>query len=192
MQQEQPISLIERMRSTTNWGMVVVQSFSLPLEVMLHRNFGSRFFAMKGARACLFMVVWPVLFPRSSPLPMLLFLLLFLIALNKARLDAWRRERRGEISHSRYSGFPVLCIKHPTWSEITVKRYVEPGLAIVFGALTIPAFNQALGAFLIAGGMAMAMSVGAQLKLEKERRRDLQDALIDAAHMHSTVGRIVR
>jgi len=92
--------------------------------------------------------------------------------------------RRGEQTHSYYTGYPILASRF-TKNELTAKGIVEPVLAICFG-LAMSRWNYPFGMYFVIGGVLMAV-VEAVQKLQHRFEEDgLNDALIDA-QIHSSI-----
>ncbi|HTU26447.1 MAG TPA: hypothetical protein VMF30_13665 [Pirellulales bacterium] len=86
--------------------------------------------------------------------------------------------RRGELTHSYYTGYPILASRF-TKNELIAKGVVEPVLAICFGLFT-GQWNHAFGTYFVIGGVLMAVVEAVQKIQHRYEEDSLSDALIDA------------
>ena len=110
----------------------------------------------------------------------MLFLLAYLKACVVARAGVlWRKLKKQEFNHTMCSGWPYLMRVFPRWTELTVKRYVEPLLVVVI-AIPFLYFIPALGFYLLLAAGALFVTVD-QTEVEARRRAELMhDAVIEA------------
>jgi hypothetical protein len=154
-----------------NLLVMIAWCLSTPVEVVLHRNIGSRYLGINALGGLVLLFLFAGLAGGSSGAGSgwtILFLLLFLIMGAAARIAASRRERRGEYVHSYASGDSRLCLLAPRLSPEKVKIFVEPMAVFVAGAVLSGA-APALGHYLIAA--AIGLMVNQQFRAHAEQTR---------------------
>jgi hypothetical protein len=127
--------------------------------------------------AVLLMFLFLAFHPHDNCRPLFWFMIAVIALSTVAQISAWRRQRRGEPSHSRYNGRPHLMSLFPRMSEVTIKR-LEPAMSLA-ASLVIHHFNHPLGSFLIMASMCLGICVGLEHSARRERALDMNDALID-------------
>jgi hypothetical protein len=163
---------------------------SLPAEVLLHRGLGRRALGVDAVMAFGQMIAFICLFgfhfgygPHLGvfyydPTPLCCYLMLYAFALLGARITLWRRERRGEIEHSRYNGFPYLLPARLARFERSFKLIVEPSLVLVAG-LKLWSWNMPLGVYVCFNAACMCWGNLINWRFDGRRQLDVRDAMIE-------------
>lgn len=153
---------------------------SMSVEVFLRTNFGARYMNLHAGLAALLILFWPIFFPQDDPLPMLLFLVGYLLMLARARAARLAKRLQGKPDevHSRYNGTPRLCRWMSRTSEAAIKSHVEPvvvlGLGVVLAGLSPP-----LGCYLVFAGLCLKATNSFIEAREQARTQDIRDMLIE-------------
>lgn len=163
-----------------NWFVLFLRCLAVPLDIIAHRGFGSRYFDLRTGAAAILIWITPLFFPSSDPAPVWCFLGFYVLMNLRARWETYRLERRGRGPHSRYSGQPLLCRWRPAWNELTVKRFIEPAIAVCIGWGAAEWINTPLGVVLIGCGLSAFLDVSSSVMVERQRRMDVRDAVLDA------------
>jgi len=158
----------------------LAQGMAFTVEVFLHRRFGSRFIGRQAAMGLLMILLFVALTPMPGAWAMVLFLLAYAKTWLYARAGViWRRINKQEYEHTRYSGGPLLMAIVPGWTELTVKRFVEPLLVVLVGGVTwllVPA----MGIYLVMAGVSLFITVNLAEAYERRRAEMMHDAVIEA------------
>jgi hypothetical protein len=162
------------------WVALIFRALTLSVEVFLHkgRTFGERYLGLQAAVAPLLMLLFPLLFPRHDPRPMLWLLFAYLAMCGAARLRLTLRRRRSGHVHSLYTGQPRLGRLLRFASEITIKRFIEPPLVFTAGVLLLPR-SEPLGCYLMLAGFALFATVNQSIVQERVRALEMSDAFLD-------------
>jgi hypothetical protein len=173
-------SMLQSFRGSTNLVLWVIRIWAVSLEMFLHRNLGERYLGIQAVLALLLLSFYSVFWPGYDLRPFSLFMLLYLAMWVKARLENFAARRRGEVYHSRYTGWPSVVGPKAKFSEMTAKRFVEPGFVLAFG-LTLREIlgEQPLGTYLIIGSVCLYLSVHLTTTVDRAREMDLNDAVIE-------------
>ena len=152
--------------------------WALPLELLLHRNFGRRFIDWTALLAA----IWPFIFAKlvapdvdPSWAMWTFWIVLILAAMHKGR--AIELERRGPVCHSAYCGEPWLG-QLLRIDEISWKVLWEP-LACIAAGLALMNVEYSLGYFLAGSGVALRTKNWLRDHHAREALADLNDAYID-------------
>jgi hypothetical protein len=95
------------------------------------------------------------------------------------RIQTARILRRGELIHSRYSGYPWLAMKCPfVRTEYTAEVFVEPMGCFFAGALLCP-LSPGMGGFVMLGFLSFILRAGIEGMITEKRMEQLQDAMIE-------------
>jgi hypothetical protein len=181
-QQPEP-SAMERIKVNANRGLFVCECLSATVVVFLHRNLGPRYLNMQAAAGVLLIILVMGFGAPHSPIPMMLFLLAYLLALAAARMECLRSLARGDLRHSKYTGEPRLSRFFPKLDEVTIKRYVEPTVVGLLGIIVSP-FAPPLGFYLFMAAIGLGVSVASTYHYEQAKAIAAVDSLIDA-RMHA-------
>lgn len=160
----------------------LARTLAVSVEVFLHRSetFGERYLDLQAAAALLLIFFWPAFCePVHDPLPMLVFLGLYLLACLTVRIAVHRRIRRGgPQQHSRYTGTPALMKRFRRTPEIKVKCVVEPIVVFLVGSVLL-GFSPPLGGYLMVASAGLFVSTSLAENCDRKRNRDLNDAYIE-------------
>jgi hypothetical protein len=173
-------STLQSLRGSANLVLWVIRVWALSLEMFLHRNLGVRYMGFQAGLALLLMSLYSVFWPGYDLRAFSWFMFLYLAMWIKARFENAAARRRGEVYHSRYTGWPSVVGPKAKFSEITAKRYVEPGFILAFGLMLRELLGeQPLGTYLIMGAVCLFLSVQLGSVVEGVRQMDLSDAVIE-------------
>jgi len=179
MQQQAPQeNFFERAGWIANLLLFLARCFSVTVEVFLHRDMGPRAIGLRGLVGAALIFFFPVAFPQHDARPLLAFLALYLIACGWARTSALCGRLGSQTVHSFYTGVPRISRLLPSFSELGLKRAVEP-LLVFQAALVSAPCSEPLAAFLLLASGALFVSVNATVLRDESRARDLIDASID-------------
>lgn len=164
----------------------LARTFAVSVEVFLHRSetFGERYLDLQAAAALLLIFFWPAFCdPMHDPLPMLIFLGLYLLACLTVRIAVHRRiGRGGPQPHSRYTGQPVLMKRFRRTPEIKIKCVVEPIVVFLAGSVLL-GFSPPLGGYLIIASACLIVSTSLAENYDRKRLRDLNDAYLEQSRV---------
>lgn len=180
--QQPPQQSGDQRRSGFNALAFVVHTLATSLVVFLRKDFGHRFLGLQAAAVLVAVPLFAAAWPNHDLQPLFLFLLAYLGACLIARIDIARRARRGGQEHSYYSGRPRLAALLPRIDERTLKRGVEPLVAILGGVLLMP-WNEPLGVYVFIAGWALLFSGGIVQQLEQHRSQQLYDAYLEQQYV---------
>jgi len=152
---------------------LAISGWALSMEVWLRHGFGSRYIGIQGITVIPIIIGFSMLFEGHDIRPLYYFLLGYLGMVGFRRAQMVIRVRKGERNHSRYSGTPGLM---PRWSEITVKKYVEP-IFTFFTGIVICQFNAPLGAYVFIGGFMLMLAISSAERWTRQRVREMNDAV---------------
>lgn len=169
---------IEDSKRAAGFAVFAARALAAPVEVCIRRRFGSRYFGVPALVGCLLVPTWMVFWPRESALGITAFWFVYLFNQLAARVESVRMAARGDIMHSRYNGRPMLCGLFPRMSERAVKASVEPVLVIAAGALAM-APSPPLGSYLIAAGVALAITHAVAAAVDRARAMELHDSFLE-------------
>jgi len=166
------------MKATANLVMWLCQILSVTVEVFLHSGFGERYFGFKALLAVPMILLFALLHQHQNIMPLMVFLWAYIpLAIGWRIWATVRRWLKRPLPHSRYSGRPYLWWLLPRWRETTVK-WLEPLLIMALG-LAVRHLNQPLGAFVMYAGAGMAISVGLNIALDRNKVMDMNDAILE-------------
>ncbi|MCE9592333.1 MAG: hypothetical protein K8S99_17650 [Planctomycetes bacterium] len=178
-EQQGSTGVMDQWRSGMSCIVFFARSLAVSVEVFLRRGFGERYIGLQAAVAMPIILFFGVFFPEDDPGPMLWFLLAYLVMCVRARIDGFRRRRRGELrSHSFYNGWPRLARVNPKFTESQVKRKTEPLLVLAVGYL-VWQLNRPLGMYLILSAAALFLVAVLTERYERARAMDMNDAVIE-------------
>jgi hypothetical protein len=167
----------------------VARSLALSLEVFIHGQFGHKYLSgviLLGA------FVAPMLFASCSihdpagAVGLFYYWIAFNVMLFVRKLGVSQRRWKRQESFSEYNGWPELMRYFPTWDEMAVKKWLEPGICIAVGLLVTLVCNP-LGMYIIACAVCMRICHGMAEWQEYERETQLRDAI---AYQRYVAGRV--
>lgn len=156
----------------------IVRALALPLEVLLRRRFGARFFGFPTLAGLVAIPVWITFWPEKNPGPMTGFGALVLLMLIRARVESLRMVAKGDLVHTRYNGWPRIAAIFRRTSETKIKGFIEPVLGLGVGVATMYVYEP-LGSFLIVSSIALGMINSTIDAVEQARAMEMNDALIE-------------
>jgi hypothetical protein len=156
----------------------LVDAWATSAEVFLRREFGWNYIGAQAAAVVVLVPIFMMLWPGYDPRPLAWFLVAYLVMCVIARLQAGWRRMRGDANHSYYSGWPWLMGIFRRWSEVTVKRWVEPALVGILAAL-IGEHNAPLASYLVGSALCLFVSGHAREESVRKRVEAMKDAAIE-------------
>lgn len=193
-EQKQPEPLFSKTGFNSFLGVLtfIARTFGVTVEVFLRRSdsFGERYFGLQAGAAFALILFWPVLWQEHSAGPMLVFLLLYWLALLCARIRTKARVKRGGPQpHTLFNGAPTLQIVWRRSSEQRIKTVIEP-LYLCSIALCVAIVSVPLAAYLALAGVCAAASSGMSGALQHRRTMDLHDAFVEQRDTAETFRRM--
>jgi len=163
---------VKDMKETMNFTVGLAQMFAFPMSALWTRpgTTGDRYFTGRAAIGLILMAVCIALGMGEYDGHIALaafFLVLFVLAVHKAKRNKLQQE--GQHVHSRFWG-----VSWCKGNEYTAKN-TEASLTILWGFLCL-SFSIGLGAWMIAAGVGMAISVGVTKMEQGARARSMRDA----------------
>jgi hypothetical protein len=161
----------------------VTRLFSLPVTVLLHSGYGSRFLGVAGPVAIVPMLVVAASFPDADPRPLLALTVIYVVRILYCRMVFLYRllRRRPEMQHTRYGGTPWVMRWLPAW-RLQPVLWLEALGVFTFGYclhwLTAP-----LGCYLMLGACGQIVWLGLSFLYNHNRVQDLHDAAIEQQTM---------
>jgi hypothetical protein len=103
------------------------------------------------------------------------------IALIYRRIETFRMLGKGQVIHSRYSGYPWLAMKVPfVRSEQTAQVLIEPMMCLVGGVLLAP-LSTGMGGFVLCGTVSLLVRTGIEALITEQRLDRMRDSMIEQA-----------
>ena len=96
----------EQFTGFVSWLAFACHVLETSVAVFLRQGFGRRYFGVQSALVLAVHLLWVAGWPEHDPTGMYLFMGAYVLSLAWAQQDSIRRQRRGEIQHSYYSGAP--------------------------------------------------------------------------------------
>lgn len=181
MEAQQNVNGPDQMKAVLGVVHFVCRSLAATVEVFLHksRSFGERYLGLQAVAAVLVIFFSTAFWRGENVLPVLIFLLAYIVACAIARIGVTARVNAGgPQTHTFYTGTPRIMRWAGQMSEETVKRIVEPMLVFVIGALMLQA-SLPLGTFLTLASFGLFASVNLAAGFDRTRALDMHDAYID-------------
>lgn len=182
MADEQPrpkgLTPIQDARAAASFLVLAAQILAAPVEVFLRVRFGRHYFGIPSAVALIVVPMWSIFWPDEDPGPLLIFWGLFILMQLRARVEGIRMSNRGEITHSRYNGYPRLARLFPRMAEEKIKGNIEPWLVMWAGVLML-GLSLPLGSYLVAAGFSLGCVAGLMESVARARARQLHDAWLE-------------
>ncbi|MFT3686362.1 MAG: hypothetical protein QM783_15820 [Phycisphaerales bacterium] len=133
------------------------------------------------------LLLFPLFWPRDSPILVLLLLLHYVMMCAVHRADIVRRRLRGERDiHSFYNGISRLEKRYPNVSEAVLKGRYEPAMLFLMGLCSL-IISPPLGWLFIWTSAAMAFHAKLMSAYDRQRELDLADAQIEGAQLAGTL-----
>lgn len=169
---------IEDARNTANIMVFVSRVMTAPVEVIIRKRFGSRYFGLPGFVALFAIPMWMIFWPEEDGSWIVWFWLLFILMQLRARMEAAWMVRRGDIVHTRYNGQPRVARFFKKLGEQEIKGKTEPTIVLTIGLL-IFLFNMPLGSYLVIASLALAANHGLMVAVDRARALEMNDVLIE-------------
>lgn len=173
---------IQDAQKAANWLVLAARVVASPLEVILRKNFGSKYFGIPSAVALFAVPAWTLFWPGESPVGIWALWILFVVMQLRARLESARMVAKGEIIHTRYNGWPRLASFFKRMSEQKIKAGLEPVVVFVAGALLMQV-SQPLGSYLMVAAFSLGFNHSVIESVERAQAMEMNDALIEQQAM---------
>lgn len=160
-------------------AMFILRVWGVSLEVFLHRGMGDRYLGNQAAAVLLLVPLYASFWKGYDVRPLLYYLVFYVLACWISRWKSARARARGELCHSRYSGWPRFLGPKARVDEITMKRFYEPAMACAIGWTIRYSYNVPLGTFVMIGSWCLFSWVGISHAYHEAKARDLNDAAIE-------------
>jgi hypothetical protein len=179
MQQQQSESPFLSFSAGASLLIFLARIFSLPITVLLHKGYGSRFVGLTGVLAIIPFFFLVLVFSHSNPAPLMCLLLLYIARCAAGRATHLYRVIRKRVpkTHTRYAGRPLLARMLPNWSEDALLR-IEPLGVFLLGLATVW-LTRPLGWYLILAGIGSAAWHGITWVYLNNKLTDDQDAALE-------------
>lgn len=121
------------------WRTLIVSILSLyiiPLEMIIHNQFGVRYFGIRAALSFLLLLT-AIGFYSYNNFFILAFVLFLFLRMIKHYKDIFLRERRNIMWHSRSPGISWIFSIKPNRDEIYIQMYLEPLVCFLVGIVLI-------------------------------------------------------
>jgi hypothetical protein len=173
---------IQDAQKAANILVLAAQVIASPVEVMLRKNFGSKYFGVPSAIALFAVPMWALFWPGESPLGLWVLWVLFILMQLRARLESVRMLAKGQFIHTRYNGWPRLASVFKRMPEQKIKAGLEPLLVFVAGVLLMPV-SEPLGSYLMVAALSLGFNHSVIESVERAQALEMNDALIEQQAM---------
>lgn len=167
------------LRQTVNLIYLLASAHAACFTVFLRHGFGTHALALHGPLALGVLLVYAAL--TGDPW-MLIYTGLWLITVLVQRLRTVVLVASGGVWHSRYAGAPSFARGLPFVRTDRGARTVEQFVCVVIGLLLLPV-SANLGVFVMAGAISLAIVLGIDLEITRNRVRAMRDAAIEQRHL---------
>jgi hypothetical protein len=185
-QHEQPqpggFTPFQDVQKAASWFVLAARVVASPVEVILRKNFGSKYFGIPSAIALFAVPAWTLFWPGESPVGMWALWILFVLMQLRARLESVRMVAKGDVVHTRYNGWPRLASVFKRMSEQKIKAGLEPVVVFLVGALLMQV-SQPLGSYLMVAAFSLGFNHSVIEGVERAKAMELNDALIEQQAM---------
>ena len=164
--------------SGLNLLMFVVQSYAISVEVFLHRRLGERYLGIHALFALFLIPIHAVCWERHDPMWLTRFWFIYFLACIIQRIGILSRYVRGDVTHSRYTGWPWLLTGNRKWTELKFKLQFEPALVCLIG-FAVFAANKPFGSYLIMAGISLFIKNAAYRIGERQRMLNMNDTIME-------------
>lgn len=162
-----------------NAALFVCRAYATSLEVFLHRGLGSQYLGLQAAAVLILVPLFGCAWEGHDLTVLLLFIPAYLVMCIIARIDMFRRWRRGEYCHTQYSGWPRLMTAKATMTELACKQYVEPLLVFALGYCVLQMGERPFGGYLMFSAVCLAISTNIDVVVDRMRAAKMNDAVIE-------------
>lgn len=166
-------------RQTANLTYLLASAHATCFTVFFRHSFGTQAFGRNGLLALVLLLVYAGLAEEPR---MLTYACLWLAALVLQRLRTGWLVLSGMVWHSRYAGYSYLARMIPFVRTERAARTVEQFFCFLVGLLLLPV-SESLGLFVMAGGVSLAIVLGMELEITRNRVRAMRDAAIEQRHL---------
>lgn len=165
-------------RAATNIFLFAARTLGASVVVFLRRNFGERYLGAPGAAVLIAVPLFITAWPGFDVRPLIWFLGVYFYACVVHRIVIVRRKRRGVVLHSYYGGDSLLRRFFPRMSESTIRRGLEPLVAMIVGLLLMP-LNEPLGHYVLLAGCSLFFSESVNDGMQREHVQRMHDAVAE-------------
>jgi hypothetical protein len=169
---------VEDAKKGVHLFVLVASVLARPVEVILRRRFGSRYFGVPSLLALFAVPGWMAFWPGESPMAIWWFEGLFVLAQLGARVEQLRMVATNDVVHTRYNGWPRLAAIFRKADEATLKGAIEPVLVILTGLFLMPV-SEPLGSYLMTSGLCLAFIESVIRSVDRARALEINDTLIE-------------
>lgn len=173
---------IQDAQKAASWFVLAARVVASPLEVILRKSFGSKYFGIPSAIALFAVPAWTLFWPDESPAGIWALWIVFVLMQLRARLESARMVAKGEVIHTRYNGWPRLAAIFKRMPEQKIKAGLEPVVVFVAGALLM-SVSQPLGSYLMVAAFSLGFNHGVIESVERAQALEMNDALIEQQAM---------
>jgi hypothetical protein len=171
-----------QMRNGAAWIAFISQTLAASVEVFLHTRFGRRYLGIQALAALVAIPIYSLFWQGQNLDAVWLFFWLYLLGCLLAKADVARRESRGDVEHSYYSGRPLLMPLFRHIGEADTKRVWEPALVVLGGAI-LRVQEPPLGTYLMLAGIGLGISEGMKHAIRRNRVTDMNDAMVEQRNL---------
>lgn len=168
----------QRSLTTANVFVFVARMFAAPLEAILRRRFGYRYFGMQALMAVVLMPFWMIAWPGHSRIGLMLFWWLTIVRFIRIRIESMRLLRNGVAIHTRYNGWPKLASVFKRSTESAIKAKWEPLFCFILGWVLM-SVSEPLGSLVLVSTVALVLVHSTIDAVETARVMELNDAWIE-------------
>jgi hypothetical protein len=176
--QPEPTGFAQKTRIRLEMALFICQTWSTSIEVFLHRDMGERYLGLQAFCVVLLVPIFGLFWEGYDLEPLFLFISAYMVMCYVNRVQMVARRKRGEQCHSRYSGWPRFLGPKAKFSEMTMKRIVEPVITLLIGAVVRDS-NAPLGTYLMLGAVAMFITVSASQQAHRAQAQEMYDAVAE-------------
>jgi hypothetical protein len=169
---------IQDAQKAANWFVLAARVLASPLEVILRKNFGSKYFGIPSAVALFTVPMWALFWPDASPVGLWVLWVLFIVMQLRARLESVRMIAKGEVVHTRFNGSPRLASVFKRMPEQKIKAGLEPLLVFIVGVLLMQV-SPPLGSYLMVAAFSLGFNHSVIEAVERAQALEMNDALIE-------------
>lgn len=158
------------------------QVAAAPLEPILRKRFGSRYFGVPSALALVVVPMWMFFWPGESPVGIWALWILFVLMQLRARLESARMMARGDVVHTRYNGWPRLAKIFKRMDEQKIKAGLEP-LVVFLAGIFLMKLSQPLGSYLMVAAFSLGLTHSVIESVERAKALELNDSFLEQQEM---------
>lgn len=177
-QQEPQSDFVDQARATVNILIFMMRTLAASVVVFLRRNFGEQYLGGPAAAVLIAVPLFVTAWPGHDVRPLLWFLPVYLYACLLHRVVIVRRKRRGVVLHRYYGGDSLLRRFFPRMSESTMRRGMEPLVAMIAGLLLMPV-SEPLGSYIMLAGSGLFISENVNDTMQREHVQRMHDAYLE-------------